>query len=261
VIETIQQRQVTIFMAVASMYGTLARLRGADAGALHSLRLAISGGEPLPDAIAGAFKERFGIGIMEGYGLTETSPVVSINLPWNGRAKSVGRPLPGITVQAVDEQANPLPAGAQGELTVRGPCVMKGYHDKPRETGQVIRDGVFFTGDIGRVDSDGFVFITGRIKEMLIIAGENVFPREIEAVLEQHPAVAEVAVIGARDERHGELPVAFVILQPEATATPLELRDFCRAHLAAYKVPREIRVAENLPRAASGKILKRALQA
>ena len=147
-----------------------------------------------------------------------------------------------------------------GELVIRGHCVMQGYHNKPSATAATIRDGAFYTGDQGRIDADGFIYITGRIKEMLIIGGENVMPREIENVLLDHPAIAEAAVIGQRDELRGELPVAFVILKEGASADENELRAHCRERLAGYKVPRDIHIRTDLPRGPTGKILKRALK-
>lgn len=260
IVETIAGKQVTIFMAVASMYGALAGMKKAERSDYASLKLAVSGGEPLSPRVAAVFEERFGVQLNEGYGLTETSPVVSINLPWAHRAGAVGTALPGISVAAADEHGAALPAGREGELVIRGHCVMQGYHNKPEATAAAIRDGVFHTGDIGRVDAEGFIYVTGRLKDMMIIGGENVFPREIESVLCEHPAVAEAAVIGQRDELRGEVPVAFVILREGATADENELRTFCRAHLAGYKVPRDVQLRTDLPRGPTGKILKRALR-
>lgn len=260
VVSTIAEKGVTIFLAIASMYGALAKTKNADPNALASLRLAISGGEPLSPVVADAFKERFGIELMEGYGLTESSPVVAVNMPWAHRPGSVGRPLPGIEVSTVDEQGRALPPGEVGELIVRGHCVMQGYLNQPDATAASIRNGALHTGDIGRVDPDGFVYITGRAKEMMIVGGENVFPIEIETVLCAHPAIADAAVVGMPDEVRGELPLAFVILQEGATADDKEIRAFCRRHLAGYKVPREIRIEQDLPRGPTGKILKRQLK-
>lgn len=261
VLETIRDKQVTIFMAVASLYAALARVKSAPPDVCASLKLAVSGGEPLPAAVAAAFRERFGLDLIEGYGLTESSPVVAVNVPWDMRPGSVGRALPGVQVQAVDEQGRPLGPGLDGELVIRGHCVMQGYLNKPAETAAAIRDGALYTGDIGHVDAEGFIYITGRAKEMIIVGGENVFPREIEAALLDHPAVAEAAVIGTKDPLRGELPAAFVILREGASATETELREHCRGRLAGYKVPRFVQIEKDLPRGPTGKILKRALRA
>jgi long-chain acyl-CoA synthetase len=260
VVSTIAEKRVTVLLAVASMYGALARMKEADPAALASLKLAISGGEPLPLRIARPFKERFGIDIMEGYGLTETSPVVSVNLPWGHRSGSVGRALPGIVVTTVDENGRSLPPGHEGELVIRGHCVMCGYHNRPEATAAVIREGALHTGDVGRVDPDGFIHITGRAKEMMIVGGENVFPLEIETALCDHPAISEAAVVGVPDDVRGEVPLAYVVLHEGATLSDHEIRSFCRQRLPGYKVPREIRVAQELPRGPTGKILKRALK-
>ena len=261
VVNTIAERKVSVFIAVASMFSALIRAKRADREALASLELIISGGEPLPPSVAQAFEEKFGKPIFEGYGLTETSPVASLNMPWGSRPGSVGKPLPGITIKAVGPQGEELAGGEDGELLISGHCIMQGYYNRPKETAEAVRDGWLHTGDIGRVDGEGFVYITGRAKEMMIIGGENVYPREIENVLESHPAVAEAAVIGVRDDVRGELPMGFVILKDGVATDETALREHCRAHLAGFKVPRVITIADELPRGATGKILKRALTA
>lgn len=260
IVHLIHEKQVTVFIAVASMYAALAKMRSADPAALASLKLAVSGGEPLSLRVAQAFKDKFGIDLLEGYGMTESAPVVSLNVPWARKLGSVGQALPGIEVFAIDAHGDKLPTNAEGELVIRGPNVMAGYHNNPAATAQAIRGGVLYSGDIGKVDDDGFIYITGRAKEMIIVGGENVFPREIEDVLATHPAVAECAVVGLRDDLRGELPIAFVILQEGASADENELRGWCRDRLAGYKVPRDIRIAADLPRGPTGKILKRALK-
>jgi long-chain acyl-CoA synthetase len=260
VVNTIAEKRVSIFIAIPSMYAALAQMKRASRKDYESVELAISGGEPLPGAIARAFEERFGVTLYEGYGLTESSPVVCTNVPWGYRLGSIGRALPGIEVTAFDDDGNALPAGGTGELVIRGHCVMKGYHNKPEANAAAVRDGALWTGDVGHVDADGFIFITGRAKEMIIVGGENVYPIEIEAVLVEHPAVAEAAVIGIVDDVRGELPVAFVILKEGAAADETELRNFCRDRLAGFKVPRQVRIMEDLPRGPTGKILKRALK-
>ncbi len=259
VLHAIAEKKVSVLMAVASTWAALAHSRSATRETFASLRLAISGGEPLPARAADAMEQRFGVTLLEGFGMTESSPVASLNTPWAYRRGSVGRALPGVTLAAMDEAGRLLPPDQDGELVIRGHCVMLGYHNRPDETARTIRDGWLHTGDVGRVDRDGFVFITGRIKEMMIIAGENVFPAEIENVLLAHPAVAEAAVIGVRDDIRGEVPVGFVILKEGATASESEIRDFCRERLAGYKAPRQVRIAADLPRGTTGKILKRKL--
>jgi long-chain acyl-CoA synthetase len=260
VIGLIAEKKVSIFVAIASMFGALAKMKTVDPAALASLTLPISGGEPLPAAVAAAFKERFGHEIMEGYGMTETSPVIAVNMPWAYRPGSVGRAMPGIEVAIVDTAGQVLQAGEIGELVIRGHCVMQGYLNKPEATAGAIRDGRLHTGDMGFIDPDGFIHLTGRAKEMLIVGGENVFPGEIEAVLCAHPAVAEAAVIGQVDPVRGEIPVAYVILNENAEIQEQDLRVYCRDKLAGYKVPREIRITRELPRGPTGKILKRALK-
>lgn len=261
VVETIREQRVSVFITIASMFGALVARRGATAEDFASLTHPVSGGEPLSPKVAKVFEERFGRRILEGYGMTEASPVVSLNTSRAFRPGSVGRALPGITVEAVDVDGKPLPAGKEGQLVVHGHCVMQGYLNKPDQTAETIRDGALYTGDIGHVDGDGFIFITGRAKEMMIVGGENVFPFEIESVLVEHPGVAEAAVIGVQDDVRGEVPVAFVIgLEDGPALQENELRDFCRKRLAAYKVPREIHVESDLPRGPTGKILKRAIR-
>jgi long-chain acyl-CoA synthetase len=260
VVNTIAQQHVSVFITIASMFGPLAAMKDARPEQLASITHPVSGGEPLPIKIAQAFEQRYGKRIYEGYGMTEASPVVSLNTPRANRLGSVGRPLPGISVTAVDESGRALPAGQDGELIVRGHCVMQGYLHKPEQTGATVRAGALWTGDIGHVDADGFVHITGRAKEMMIVGGENVFPFEIETVLLDCPDVVEAAVIGVRDDVRGEVPVAYVIPAPGAAPTEAQLRTSCRSRLAAYKIPRQIYITQELPRGPTGKILKRALR-
>lgn len=260
VIETLRERNVSIFMAVPSMYGALLKMKSAPADAFANTTLLISGGEPLPATLAAAFTERFGVTIHEGYGMTETAPIVSLNAPHAHRAGSVGRALPGITVEALNENRIKLPRGETGELGVSGHCVMDGYHNQPAETNAAIQNATMATGDVGHVDEDGYIFITGRAKDLIIVAGENVYPREIEEVLRTHPAVADAAVIGRDADTRGEVPIAFVELRAGAETDGAELRSYCKPHLAGYKIPREVIVLDVLPRSATGKVLKRELQ-
>lgn len=260
VLDTIRQRQVSVTMMIASMYSALLRTKNGGPEDCKSVQYAISGGEALPNAIHAAFKDRFGVDVLQGYGMTEASPVVSLNVPWSNRVGTVGKAIPNIEVAAFDDSANRVAIGGIGELRVRGPVVMKGYYKKPEDTRAAITpDGWYCTGDMGSIDADGYITITGRKKEMIIVGGENVYPREIEAVLDQHPAVAEAAVIGRQDASRGEVVIAFVTLNEGHEATEIALRDFCRDRIAGYKVPRQIVISKDLPRGPTGKILKRQL--
>jgi long-chain acyl-CoA synthetase len=246
----IAERKVTVFIGVPPFFGLLARSRGHDEG-LRGVRLPVSGGEALPAAYRDAYRQRFGRDVLEGYGLTETSPVIAINLPHENRPGTVGKPLPGVQVRIAAED---------GEIQVRGPNVMKGYYNRPEENERAFTaDGWFRTGDMGRLDADGYLSITGRIKELIIRGGEKIMPREVEDVLGQYPGVQEAAVIGEPDGDRGEAVVAFVI-PGDVVPTAEALREHCRARLAEFKVPRRIIVARDLPRGPTGKLLKRALR-
>ena len=259
VLGLIQEHKISVFLAIPSMYRVLAAAEG-DFD-VSSVRFPISGGEPLPAATAEAFEKRFKVPIFEGYGQTEAAPVVTLNTPDRWKPGTIGRPVPGVEVAIWDEQNRPLSAGEVGEIMVRGRNVMKGYHHLPDETAKTITNGWLHTGDLGRLDEDGFVLITGRKKDLIISAGENIYPREIEDALTQHPKVKEVAVIGVKDDVRGEVPKAFVIARDGMTLDEKELRSFCRENLANYKVPKFFEIVADLPRTPTGKILKRMLSA
>ncbi|MCE9620097.1 MAG: AMP-binding protein [Planctomycetes bacterium] len=262
ILELGKHHRATVFVAIPSMYHAINGQKSGGAEHLGMLRYAVSGGEPLPASVADAFFAKFGVRIAEGYGLTETSPVTNWCLPEEYRARSVGRPLPQVEEWIVDPQGNRLPAHQDGEIRMRGPNVMKGYWNLPQETAQAFDErGFFRTGDMGRFDDDGHLFITGRLKEMLIIGGENVFPREIEEAMNRHPSVKASAVIGAADESRGETALAFVEMNEGFAFDESALRAHCREHLAQFKVPRGIRCRRELPRNATGKIMRRLLSA
>jgi long-chain acyl-CoA synthetase len=265
IVELIRKHQADVFMAVPSMYGALLSVKDATAEDFKSLRLPISGGEPLSDAVFAGCMERFGFRILEGYGLTETAPCTNWCTPTRWKRYSVGQSLPDIDIIVVDEQDRPVPPDVEGEILIHGRNVMKGYYNLPKETAEVFTTiggkRFFRTGDIGKLDAEGYLFITGRKKEMLIIGGENVFPREIEEVLAQHPAVHAAAVIGKRDDMRGEVPIAFVEMEQGQEFDAGHVRAFCRDRLAQFKVPREIRCMEKLPRNPTGKIMRRELSA
>jgi long-chain acyl-CoA synthetase len=257
----IKKHNVSLMFAVPSMYAAIANLKSATADDFKSMYAMLSGGEPLPAALVHKFRERFNQPLYEGYGLTETSPVISINVPQSSQYGSVGKPLHNAEVRIVDDSDNALAIESTGEIWLRGPMIMKGYHNLPNETAQVLTpDGFFKTGDLGRMDADGFLHITGRKKDMIIVAGEKAFPREIEETLMKHAAVAEAAVVGRRDARRGEVIVAFIVLKEGATASTDALRDFCREQqMPQWKIPREIFLVESLPHSPTGKVLKRVL--
>ncbi len=261
VVRVLAHDGISIFIAIPSMYAALAKAKTTSSDVFRHLVLPISGGEPLPRVVFDDYRNRLGLTILEGYGLTETAPVVSINLPWAWRAGTVGTPLPGVEVTAINDDGETAAPGEAGELCIRGPNIMRGYYNKPSDTAAVIDgDGRLLTGDLGTIDADGFIRITGRKKDLIIVGGENVYPQEIEAVLEQHPAVAESSVIGVHDRSRGEVVVGFVTLKEGMKAAPIELREYCRHHLAGYKVPRQILVERDLPRGPTGKVLKRILR-
>lgn len=259
VLGAIERHRVTTMMAVPSMYRALARSieRGGD---MSSVGIPITGGEPLAQELFDLYREKTGVTLLEGYGMTEASPAVSANTPTSVKPLTVGRPLCNVEVRVVREDGQDAGINVDGEIWVRGDNVMEGYHNLPEETKAVITGNAFLrTGDIGRFDSDGFLRITGRLKEMIISAGENIFPREVELAVAAHPAVEEAAVMGIPDRVHGEAPKAFVVLKAGATATADEIRSFCRERIAAYKVPTEIEFRESLPHGPTGKVLKQRL--
>jgi len=257
VLKLIEEHSISVFLAIPSMYRVLALTEGGFN--VSSVRFPISGGEPLPIAVAEAFEKRFGVHICEGYGQTEAAPVVTLNVPGKRKLGTVGLALPGIEVAIWNETKSPLPVGEIGEIMVRGGNVMEGYYRLPEETAKAITNEWLHTGDLGKIDEEGYVSITGRKKELIISAGENIYPREIEEVLATHPKVREVAVIGVKDEVRGEVPKAFLLIHEGVTIEDKELRAFCRDKLAGYKVPKHFEVLADLPRTPTGKVLKRLL--
>lgn len=264
-IELFKEQGATIMVGIPSMYNAIASLKSGTPEHFASARLVVSGSEALPDAVQQKFKERYGKHICEGYGMTEMAPATHCAISDSCRPHSVGRPVPGVEQRIVDPNTErELPVGEDGEIRLRGPNMMSGYYHLPDKTAEVFdQHGFYRTGDQGRIDENGFLFITGRIKEMIIVGGENVFPREIEEVLNRHPKVHASGVIGLHDPMRGEVPVAFVELCEELSAEDFddqELISFCRASLAGYKVPKKIYRIDALPRNPTGKILRRDLQ-
>jgi long-chain acyl-CoA synthetase len=258
-LDIFQRDSVTIFEGVPTMYAAILHHTDADPAKAATLRVCVSGGAAMPVEILRGFEDRFGCMILEGYGLSETSPVVSFNHPDQVRKPgSIGTPIEGVQMRLVDDQGRTVPPGEIGEIAVRGHNVMKGYWGKPEATAQALDpDGWFRTGDMARVDDDGYYYIVDRKKDLIIRGGYNVYPREIEEVLHEHPAVVEVAVIGIPHPDLGEEVGAAVALKPGASATPEELRAFARERVAAYKYPRRVWLVDALPKGPTGKILRR----
>lgn len=259
--KAIREHQLSILVAVPSMYGALLRLKEAGPADMTQVYAAISGGEPLPGNVREGFERKFGQPIYEGYGLTETIGPIAFNVPGARRAGSVGTIVPGATVKFVDDDGRDLPPGRDGEIWLKGPMIMKGYHNLPRETAEALTpDGFFKTGDIGHLDADGYLHITGRKKELIIVAGEKAAPREIEELLLTHPAIAQAAVLGKKDGSRGEVVVAFVVPKEGHSVTQEAVREHCRANgLMQWKIPREVFVVTELPLSPTGKVLKRVL--
>jgi long-chain acyl-CoA synthetase len=255
----IREQAISLVLAIPSMYGAMLHMKSAAKEDFASVYALLSGGEPLPEAVSKGFIDRFGQRIYEGYGLTETSPVVCLNVPQSYREKSVGKPIPGVKLRLVGDDGNDAP---EGEVWIGGPMVMQGYHDLPEQTAAALTDDHFFkTGDLGRFDSDGYLYIVGRKKELIIVAGEKAAPREIEEAILRHPAVGEAAVVGKKDPSRGEVVVAFVIAKPGHTVSSDEVKQACRdAGLAQWKIPREVFVESDLPRSPIGKVLKAQLR-
>lgn len=262
IVELMREHRPSIYVAIPSMYNALMTVKSATPEDFGSLRLAISGGEPLPADVRTRFLEKFQIPIVEGYGLTETAPVTHVLLPQDDRAGTVGRPVPKLEQIIVDPATDRvLPPNTDGELRMRGPNIMRGYLGLKDESANAFDDrGFFRTGDMAQIDEHGFLRITGRIKEMMIVGGENVFPREIEEVLNAHPSVHDSGVIGQHDPMRGEVPIAFVEPAEDQSPDPDELVRWCRDNLPGYKVPRRVVIIEALPRNPTGKIMRRLLK-
>ncbi len=267
VLKAIMLYRVTVFVSVPAVYNILINIKIPKfifwpflRKILFPLRVCISGAAALQEETLKKFEERFGIPLLEGYGLTEASPVVSFNPYRRSRiAGSIGLPLDGIEVKVVDEKGLEVKRGVTGELIIKGGNVMQGYFEKPEETREALRDGWLYSGDLARIDDEGFIYIVDRKKDMINIRGLKVYPREVEEVLCRHPAVKEAAVVGIKDEHHGEIPKAFVVLKGPIRINEHELLRYLRIHIASYKVPRNIEFKDNLPKTSTGKILKRSL--
>jgi long-chain acyl-CoA synthetase len=243
------------------MYAALLHHPDRDKHDASSLDLCVSGGSALPVEVLRGFDDAFGAKVLEGYGLSETTGMGTFNTPDRERKPgSIGVPVGGTEIRLVDEDDNDVPAGEPGELVMRGPFVMSGYWNRDEATEEVMRGGWFHTGDIATVDEDGYYFIVDRKKDLIIRGGYNVYPRELEEVLYEHPAVREAAVIGVPHDSLGEEVGAAVVLKDGESASPDDLRDYMKSRVAAYKYPRVIWLSDELPKGPTGKILKREIE-
>ncbi len=265
-LEVMKTHKVTTFAGVPTMYWGL--INGAksfpEAGftALRAqLKACLSGGSAMPIEILRRFEEVYGVGILEGYGLSETSPVACFNhFDRERKVGTVGQAVFGTEVKIVGDDDEALPAGEAGEIALRGHNIMKGYYGRPDATAEALRGGWFHTGDVGTVDEEGYVTIVDRLKDMIIRGGFNVYPREVEEVLMTHPEVSLAAVVGVPNEQYGEEIRAFVVLEGGSSLTPDTLRDWSKERLASYKYPRQLEMVKDLPMNATGKILRRELR-
>ncbi len=260
-LEIIDRDKVTIFQGVPTMYSAMLNCDSRDEYDVSSLRLCMSGGSAMPVEVMRKFEEAFDCKVLEGYGLSETSPVASFNHPDRERKPgSIGTPIEGVEMRVVDDDGNEVPDGDVGEIAIRGHNVMKGYWNRDDATEEAITDGWFATGDMAKVDEDGYFFIVDRKKELIIRGGYNVYPREVEEVLYEHPAVIEAAVVGVPDDDLGEEVGAAVVLAEGEDADADTLKEYVKEQVAAYKYPRKIWFPDELPKGPTGKILKREIE-
>jgi long-chain acyl-CoA synthetase len=257
-LEILERDGCTVFEGVPTMYGALLNHPERKSCDVSRLRVCASGGASLPVEVLRGFEDCFGCKVLEGYGLSETSPVASFNHPDRERKPgSIGTPIKGCEMKVVDDDRNDVAQGEIGEILIKGDNVMKGYWGHPDATAESIKDGWFATGDMARIDEDGYFFIVDRKKDLIIRGGYNVYPREVEEVLYEHPAVREAAVVGVPHDDLGEEIGAAVALKDGESVEADELRDFVKEQLAAYKYPRKIWFVDELPKGPTGKILKR----
>ena len=254
------KQKATVFAGVPTMYNFMYQYPEADVEDFSSIRLAISGGASLPVALLHNFEEKFKVRVSEGYGLSEASPVTCFNpLDRDRKPGSIGTSILNVENRVVNEFGEDAGVNEVGELIVRGPNVMKGYYKMPEETAATLRDGWLYTGDLARIDEEGYFYIVDRKKDMVIVGGFNVYPREVEEVLFAHPGVVEAAVIGLPDTDFGEAVHAFVVLK-DSSVTREDLHQYCAERLAKYKIPKQFEFLDELPKNTTGKILRRSLK-
>jgi len=257
-----KEQQATVFAGVPTMYNFLYLLPEGKPEDFSTIRLAISGGASLPVALLHNFEQKFNVRVSEGYGLSESSPVTCFNpLDRDRKAGSIGTSINNVENRVVDVNGRQVPVGEVGELVVRGPNVMKGYYKMPEETAMTIRDGWLYTGDLAKEDDEGYFYIVDRKKDMIIVGGYNVYPREVEEVLFAHDNVVEAAVVGYPDPNFGEAVHAYIVLKEVAATTTDDILAYCAQHMVKYKVPTVVEILDELPKNTTGKILRRSLKA
>jgi long-chain acyl-CoA synthetase len=266
VINSIVKDRVTVFIAVPTVYNILSRKKIPFMAkllmkVLVKIRLCVSGAAALPESTIHAFEGKFNIPLLEGYGLTETSPVVSVNpLKGNRKPSSVGPPIPGVEAAAVDDNNNRVGTDEVGELIVRGPNIMKGYYNKQSETDEVLKDGWLYTGDMAKIDRDGYIYIVDRKKDLIIVDGMNIYPREVEDIVMELPSIEECAMVGVADGRGSEISVLYLKKIDETTVDRNEVEEYLKDRVARFKMPRRIKFIDEFPKTATGKIKKNELR-
>jgi long-chain acyl-CoA synthetase len=262
ILKAIMFDRISVFVAIPQVYNVLVgkKIPGFFKW-INPIRVCVSGAAPLAGEVLRKFEEKLKVPLIEGYGLSEASPVVSVN-PLDGvrKAGSVGPAVPDVEVKIADENGLFLNTGEIGEIAVKGPNIMKGYFNREIETKEILRNGWLYTGDIGKIDDDGYIYILDRKKDLILVNGMNLYPREVEEVLYKNEAVLDAAVVGIKDETHGEIPIGIIQLKEGMSVTDQELRKFCKPHLANYKLPHRFEFWKELPRTGTGKVLKREIK-
>jgi long-chain acyl-CoA synthetase len=257
-ISAIKDYHVTVIYGVPPIYNVLSRM--GEPEDMSGMKYLVSGGASLPEKVARQFYEKYGIAILEGYGLSEASPVVAVNPPLKPKYCSIGKALPGIEVRILDARGSALPPGVVGELTVCGPNIMAGYFNLPEESSRALKNGWLHTGDLAYMDTEGYIYIVDRLKDMIIANGENIYPREIEELLYAYPGIIDAAVVGVPDKLRGQAAQAYIVLESGHMLDKKSIREYLQNNLAAYKIPRDFLQVESLPKNQTGKILKRVLR-
>lgn len=257
-ISAIKDYHVTVIYGVPPIYNVLSRM--GEPEDMSGMKYLVSGGASLPEKVARQFFEKYGIAILEGYGLSEASPVVAVNPPQKPKYCSIGKALPGIEVRILDARGSDLPPGSVGELTVSGPNVMTGYFNLPEESSRALKNGWLHTGDLAYMDTEGYIYIVDRLKDMIIANGENIYPREIEELLYAYPGIIDAVVVGVPDKLRGQAAQAYLVLEAGHMLDKKNIREYLQNNLAAYKIPRDFLQVDALPKNQTGKILKRVLR-